>query len=80
MARMYSRKKGKSRSTKPKKLVKKSWNIYSAKEVEQLVIKIAKTKNIASKPRLLMIDSSIINPNPHSCILKSLGSLTQNIL
>ncbi len=43
MARMYSRKKGQSGSTKPIHLKKPSWMNYSPKEVEQLVIKLAKS-------------------------------------
>ena len=39
---MYSRKKGKSGSTKPLKKTKKVWLRYSEKEVEQLIIKLAK--------------------------------------
>lgn len=40
MARMYARKKGKSGSKKP--LTKATWVEYSAEEVEQLVLKLAK--------------------------------------
>lgn len=40
MARMYARKKGKSGSKKP--LTKATWVEYSAEEVEQLVVKLAK--------------------------------------
>ena len=43
MAKMHSRKKGKSASKKPSKMTKKSWNTYSSKEVEQLVAKMGKT-------------------------------------
>ncbi len=42
MARMHSRKKGKSGSTKPVKKTKPVWIPYSEKEVELLVIKYAK--------------------------------------
>ncbi len=42
MARMHSGKKGKSGSTKIVKKVKHSWERYGAKEVEQLVLKLAK--------------------------------------
>ncbi len=41
MARMYSRKKGKSGSKKPKQKVAK-WVDYKPKEIEDLVIKYAK--------------------------------------
>lgn len=42
MARMYSRKKGKSGSTKPSKKVIPSWIRYKPNEIEHLVIKLAK--------------------------------------
>ncbi|MFC1647854.1 30S ribosomal protein S15 [Nanoarchaeota archaeon] len=42
MARMHSRKKGKSGSTKPAKKVTPSWLQYKPKEVELLVVKYAK--------------------------------------
>nr|MCK4930011.1 30S ribosomal protein S15 [Nanoarchaeota archaeon] len=42
MARMHSRARGKSRSTKPSKKVVPSWLKYKPKEVELLIIKYAK--------------------------------------
>ncbi|RMF06748.1 30S ribosomal protein S15 [Candidatus Woesearchaeota archaeon] len=42
MARMHSRDKGKSGSTRPSKLAKPSWIRYKPKEVELLVVKLAK--------------------------------------
>ena len=43
MAKMHSRKKGKSSSHKPIKQTKKDWVKYSNKEIEQLIVKLAKT-------------------------------------
>jgi len=57
MAKMHSRKKGNSGSNKPSVLIKKSWNIHSAKEVEQLVIKLAKSGNSSSQIGLILRDS-----------------------
>jgi len=57
MARMHSRKKGRSASHKPTKLTKKSWNRYSNKETEQLVLKIAKTGKTASQIGIELRDS-----------------------
>ncbi|MEK6951973.1 MAG: 30S ribosomal protein S15 [Nanoarchaeota archaeon] len=57
MAKMHSRKKGKSGSNKPSVKIKKSWNIHSAKEAEQLVIKLAKSGNSASNIGLILRDS-----------------------
>ena len=42
MARMYSRKRGQSGSTKPSSKKLPSWVSYSAKEVELLIVKLAK--------------------------------------
>lgn len=49
MARMHSRAKGKSRSTKPSKKIVPSWLKYKPKEVELLVIKYAKEGKPSSK-------------------------------
>ena len=42
MARLHSRKKGKSGSTRPARLEKPVWVERSAKEVEQEIVKLAK--------------------------------------
>ncbi len=42
MARMHSRKKGQSRSTKPSTIAVPSWLKYKPKEVELLIVKFAK--------------------------------------
>ena len=42
MARMHSREKGKSRSTKPSRKVAPSWQKYKPKEVELLIVKYAR--------------------------------------
>jgi len=57
MARMYSRKKGKSNSKKPLKKEAKHWQRYSAKEIERLIVKLAKEGNTASKIGLILRDS-----------------------
>lgn len=56
MARMHSRKKGKSGSTKPAQLVKPAWVPLKAKETELLVTKLAKEGASASKIGLLLRD------------------------
>src|SRR3989344_5520702 len=48
MARLYSRKKGKSGSKRPSVRVKPAWVTYDDKTVEQLVVKLAKTGKTAS--------------------------------
>lgn len=57
MARMHSRKKGKSGSTKPLKKVKPTWIRYSESEVESLVVKLAKAGNNSAKIGLILRDS-----------------------
>mgnify|MGYP001576582737 CR=1 FL=1 len=57
MARMYSRAKGKSGSTKPSKNTKKSWNIHSAGEIEQLIVKLAKLRKSSAEIGLILRDS-----------------------
>ncbi len=57
MARMYSRKKGKSGSKKPLEQTKKTWVRYSDKEIEQLIVKLAKAGNPPSKIGLILRDS-----------------------
>ena len=56
MARMYSRKKGKSRSTNPSEKKVSSWVQYSAKEIELLVVKFAKEGKTASQIGLYLRD------------------------
>jgi len=57
MARMYSRRKGKSGSTKPTERKKKAWIKYSAKEVESLIEKLAKSGLTKSMIGLVLRDS-----------------------
>jgi len=57
MARMHSRKKGKSGSTKPLEKKKSTWLRYSAKEIESLVVKLAKTGKTTSEIGLELRDS-----------------------
>lgn len=54
MARMYSRKKGKSRSKKP--LLKAEWFEYKPEEIERLVCKIAKDGLPSAKIGLVLRD------------------------
>jgi small subunit ribosomal protein S15 len=56
MARMHSGKKGKSGSKKPVKKGVPSWVRYKGKEVELLIVKLAKEGNSASKIGVLLRD------------------------
>ncbi|MFC1691377.1 30S ribosomal protein S15 [Nanoarchaeota archaeon] len=56
MARMYSRKKGKSSSTKPINQTKPLWVRYKGKEIEMLVLKLAKEGKNSSKIGIYLRD------------------------
>ncbi|MFC1769068.1 30S ribosomal protein S15 [Nanoarchaeota archaeon] len=56
MARMYSRKKGKAGSKKPDKKQTPSWSRYKGKEVELLVVKLAKEGKNPSQIGLYLRD------------------------
>lgn len=56
MARMHSRTKGKSGSTKPQKLTKPTWASLKPKEVEMLIVKYAKDGKPASQIGLYLRD------------------------
>jgi len=57
MARLYSRKKGSSGSTRPSKRVKPVWVSYETKVVEQLVLKLAKAGHTPSQIGLILRDT-----------------------
>ncbi|MCK4688087.1 MAG: 30S ribosomal protein S15 [Candidatus Lokiarchaeota archaeon] len=76
MARMHSRKKGKSGSTRPARLEKPVWVEYSAEEVENLVVKLARKAYSASMIGVVLRDSygiplvKVVTGKPISQILK----------
>ena len=76
MARMYSRRKGKSGSTKPTERKKKSWIKYSAKEVESLIEKLAKSGLSKSMIGLTLRDSYGI-PEVKDITKKSIGKVLE---
>ena len=57
MGRMYSRAKGKSGSTKPTRPSKPSWVSYSAKELEMVIVKLAKDGNGPSTIGMILRDT-----------------------
>lgn len=57
MARMYSRARGKAGSHKPSEPVKPTWVPYKPKEIEQLVLKLAKTELTPSQIGLALRDT-----------------------
>ena len=56
MARMYSRKHGKSGSTKPAKKAVPTWIRYKPKELEMLIVKLAKKGSAPSRIGTLLKD------------------------
>ncbi len=57
MARMHSRKKGKSKSHKPLEKPKPTWIRYTIKEIELLIGKLAKEGKTSSEIGLILRDS-----------------------
>lgn len=57
MGRMYSGAKGKSGSTRPSKRVQQSWVRYTEKEVELLIVKMAKDGKTASQIGMILRDT-----------------------
>ena len=57
MARMHSRDKGKSKSTKPSSRDKPSWLRYTSKEVKLLIVKLAKEEHKPSNIGIILRDS-----------------------
>lgn len=54
---MYSRRKGKAGSKKPVKKVKPVWIRYTSKEIEQLVVKLAKAGKTPSEIGIILRDT-----------------------
>jgi small subunit ribosomal protein S15 len=89
MARMHSRAKGKSGSKKPIKKVLPSWVRYKPKEVELLIVKLAKENNTPSKIGTLLRDvygipdSTLITKKSITAILdekKLLAEIPEDLL
>ena len=80
MARMYSRARGKSKSSKPVKKVQHSWLRYQKEEVEQLIVKLAKSGQNSSDIGTILRDSYGI-PDVKVVIGKRIGGfLNENKL
>jgi small subunit ribosomal protein S15 len=76
MARMHSRKRGKSGSNRPARLEKPVWVEHSAEEVENLVVKLARKGHSKSMIGVILRDSygiplvKVVTGKPISQILK----------
>ncbi|MBD3318798.1 30S ribosomal protein S15 [Candidatus Woesearchaeota archaeon] len=76
MARMHSRRKGKSTSSSPLQPTKPTWLSYSAKEVELLVTKLAKEGKNAAIIGTILRDSYGI-PSVHLLTNKKITTLLE---
>jgi len=76
MARMYSRKRGKSSSKKPLRTTSPSWVSYQAKEVELLVAKLSKEGKTPSYVGLVLRDTYGI-PDVKLSTKKSITSILE---
>jgi len=76
MARMYSRKRGKSGSHRPSNPTAPSWMRYKEREVEMLITKLAKEGNSSSKIGVILRDTYGI-PSIKPIIKKSITHLLE---
>jgi len=74
MAKMHSRARGRARSKKPLKKKKNVWLRYKAKEIELLIVKLAKEGNSSSKIGLILRDAYGI-PDVHYLIKKKITQI-----
>lgn len=76
MARMYSRKRGKSGSKKPIKKTIPVWMRYTSKEVEMLIVRLAKDGKTASQIGLRLRDIYGV-PNAKTVVGKSITQILE---
>ncbi len=74
MAKMHSRKKGKSGPHKPLKAAKPTWLRYKPKEIEMLVVKLAKEGKTGSQIGLVLRDTYGV-PDVKSVAEKSISAI-----
>ena len=74
MAKMQSRKRGKSGSKKPLKPTTPTWSRYKSKEVELLVVKLVKEGKTSSEVGIILRDSYGI-PSVKQLVGKSISQL-----
>ena len=56
MARIHARKKGKSKSSRPLRVTPPEWVVYDGKEIEELIVKLAKEGNSQSGIGIILRD------------------------
>ena len=77
MARLHSPNKGKSGSNRPSKKAKPSWVRYSKEEVEQLIVKFAKSDKTSSEIGIILRDVYGI-PDVSAILNKKIGKILQD--
>ncbi|MBS3170792.1 30S ribosomal protein S15 [Candidatus Woesearchaeota archaeon] len=77
MARLYSKSKGKASSHKPVDRTVPEWVNYSPTEVEQIIVKLAKQENTASKIGMFLRDSYGI-PSVKALLNKSINDVLKD--
>ena len=76
MARMYARKKGKASSTKPDDKSNPKWVNYKAKEIEKLVVKLAKEDHGTAMIGMILRDTYGI-PSVKSATKKGISQILE---
>ena len=77
MARMYSRKKGKSGSKRPSKASTPTWIRYKTDEIEKLIVKLYKSGNTISMIGMMLRDAYGI-PSVRFVTQKRIGKILKN--
>jgi len=77
MARTYSRRKGKSGSTKPEREKQPTWVRYKSKEIEMIIVKLAKADNSSAQIGMILRDSYGI-PDVKQILNKKITTVLKN--
>ena len=77
MARMYSRKKGKSGSKRPSKASTPTWIRYKTDEIEKLIVKLYKSGNTISMIGMMLRDAYGL-PSVRFVTQKRIGKILKN--
>ncbi len=77
MAKMHSRKRGRSRSRKLLSPKKPTWLAYGTKELEMLIVKLAKEAKTSAQIGLLLRDSYGV-PSVKQLLGKTIGQVMQD--
>ncbi len=72
MARIHARRRGKSRSSKPLRVSPPEWVVYDSKEIEELIVKLAREGNSSSRIGIILRDQHGI-PSVHQITGKRIG-------